>query len=112
MHKSGVTGGDVESRIANAAQSPTFLFADVEVVASYKLFNINRAKLEHIIHRVFANARLDASVTDRFDRPVQAREWFLVPLSAIDAAVDMIRDGSITSVVYDPAEARLRSITH
>lgn len=110
IHKIGVTGGDVQSRIAGAAQSPTFLFADVEVVASYKLFNINRAKLEHIIHRVFANARLDASVTDRFDRPVQAREWFLVPLAAIDEAVDRIRDQSITLYRYDPSTASLTRI--
>jgi hypothetical protein len=107
IHKIGVTGGEVESRIAAAAQSPTFLFADVEVVASYKLFNINRAKLERIIHRVFANARLDASVTDRFDRPVQAREWFLVPLTVIDEAVERIRNQSITEYRYDPATASL-----
>jgi hypothetical protein len=107
IHKIGVTGGDVESRIAGAAQSSTFLFADVEVVASYKLFNINRAKLERIIHRVFANARLDASVADRFDRPVEAREWFLVPLGAINEAVDRIRDQSITGYTYDPAKASL-----
>lgn len=107
MHKIGVTGGEVQSRIAGAAQSPTFLFADVEVVATYKLFNINRAKLEHLIHRVFANARLDASFTDRFDRPVQPKEWFLVPLSVIDEAVERIRDQSITAYRYDPTSAKL-----
>lgn len=110
IHKIGVTGGDVESRIAGAAQSPTFLFADVEIVASYKLFNINRAKLERLIHRVFANARLDASVTDRFDRPVQAREWFLVPLSVIDEVVERVRNRSILDYRYDPATASLLRI--
>jgi hypothetical protein len=107
MHKIGVTGGDVEARIAGAAQSPTFLFADVEIVATYKLFNINRAKLEHLIHRVFANARIDASFTDRFDRPVQPKEWFFVPLSVIDEAVERIRDQSITDYKYDASTARL-----
>lgn len=108
IHKIGVTGGAVEARIAGAPQSPTFLFADVEVVATYKLFNINRAKLEHLIHRVFANACLDVSFTDRFGRPVQPREWFMVPLSVIDEAVDRIKDQSILSVTYDPAQAALR----
>ena len=107
LHKIGVTGGDVEARIAGAAQSPTFLFADVEVVATYKLFNINRAKLEHLIHRVFANARLDASFIDRFERPVQPKEWFLVPLSVVDEAVERIRDQSITGYRYDPTIAEL-----
>lgn len=107
MHKIGVTGGDVEARIAGAAQSPTFLFADVEIVATYKLFNINRAKLEHLIHRVFANARIEASFTDRFDRPVQPKEWFFVPLAVIDEAVERIRDQSITDYKYDASTARL-----
>lgn len=107
IHKIGVTGGEVETRIAGAAQSPTFLFADVEVVASYKLFNINRAKLEHLIHRVFANACLNVSFTDRFGRPVQPREWFMVPLAVIDEAVDRIRDQSITGFRYDRSSARL-----
>lgn len=111
MHKIGVTGGDVQSRIAGAAQSPTFLFADVEVVATYKLFNINRAKLEHVIHRVFANARLDASFNDRFDRPVQPKEWFLVPLGVIDQVVERIRDQSIIDYSYDPSTATLRSVS-
>jgi hypothetical protein len=107
IHKIGVTGGDVETRIAGAAQSPTFLFADVDVVATYKLFNINRAKLEHLIHRVFANACLNLSFTDRFGRPVQPREWFMVPLNVIDEAVDRIRDHSITGYKYDPSTATL-----
>lgn len=107
IHKIGVTGGEVEARIAGATQNPTFLFANVEVVATYKLFNINRAKLEHLIHRVFANACLNVSFTDRFGRPVQPREWFMVPLSVIDEAVDRIRDQSIVSFRYDPSTANL-----
>ena len=35
------------------------------------------------------------------------REWFLVPLAAIDTAVDRIRDGTITRILYDPATAEL-----
>lgn len=46
LHKIGVTGGRVETRIANASLDPTFLMADVEVIATYELFNINQIKLE------------------------------------------------------------------
>lgn len=53
LHKIGVTGGSVEKRIANAKKDPTFLMSDVEIVATYELFNINRTKLEGLIHRVF-----------------------------------------------------------
>jgi hypothetical protein len=109
IHKIGVTGGSVETRIVNAAKDATYLLAEVEIVATYKLFNINRTKLENLIHRVFAPARLDLTIEDRFGNPVQPREWFLVPLSVIDAAVDKIRDGSIVEVAYDPESATLVS---
>jgi hypothetical protein len=88
-------------------QDPTYLLADVEVVATYKLFNINRARLENIFHRLFGGARLDVTIMDRFGQPVKPREWFLVQLQVIDEAVDKIRDGSITDFAYDPSIAKL-----
>jgi hypothetical protein len=91
LHKIGVTGGEIARRIGNARLDPTFLMADVEVVATYELFNINRSRLENVIHRVFGRARLDIEVKDRFGQPVVPREWFLVPLFVIDEAVERIR---------------------
>jgi len=107
VHKIGVTNLNVTQRIAGARLQPTFLMADVELVATYELFNINRSRLENVIHRVFGPARLDIEITDRFGRPVRAREWFLVPIFAIDEAVERIKDGTITNYVYDPQVAHL-----
>ena len=107
LHKIGVTGGDVNKRIANARQDATFLLADVEVVATYKLANINRTKMENLIHKFFKNAQLDIEIKDRFGNPVTPREWFLVPLFIIDEVVDKIRDGSISDYVYDIENAKL-----
>jgi hypothetical protein len=107
LHKIGVTGGDVKARIANAKLDPTFLLADVEIVATYGLYNINRTRLENIIHRIFDPARLDIKIKDRFGNPVIPREWFLVPLFVIDEAVERIKDNSIGEYIYDPKAARL-----
>lgn len=107
LHKIGVTGSKIETRIASASLDPTFLLADVEIVATYTLYNINRVKLENLIHRVFDAAQLDIAITDRFGNPVRPREWFLVPFFVIDEAVGRIKDGSITEYVYDPKAARL-----
>lgn len=107
IHKIGVTSGKVERRITNAKIDPTFLMADVEVVATYELFNINRAKLENLIHRIFDAARLDIEIKDRFGKPVVPREWFLVPLFVIDDAVEKIRDGTISDYIYDLKSAQL-----
>ncbi len=108
IHKIGVTGGSVEARIANAEKDSTYLLAGVEVVATYALANINRKRLEALIHKVFRLAALDLTIPDRFGNPVQPREWFLVPLHVIDDAVAKIRDGSITDYIYEPETASFR----
>ena len=107
VHKIGVTSNDVKQRIAGARMQPTFLLADVEVVATYELFNINRSKLEKLLHRIFEPARFDVEILDRFGRPVVPREWFMVPLFVINEVVDRVRDGSIVDYAYDPKNAQL-----
>jgi hypothetical protein len=111
VHKIGVTNMSVEKRIAGAHLQPTFLMANVEVVATYELYNINRTKLENLIHRIFEPARLEIEIMDRFGRPVIPREWFLVPIFAIKDAVERIKDGTISGYVYDPKQARLVSVS-
>ena len=74
--------------------------ADVEVVEAYELFNINRTKLENVIHRVFSPARLDVEIMDCLVLPIAPREWFLVPLFAVDEAVERIKNGTITEYIY------------
>jgi hypothetical protein len=108
IHKIGVTGRDVESRIANARLDATFLLAEVEVVATYTLFNINRSRLENLLHRFFAAVRLHLTIKNRFGIPVVPPEWFLAPLSAIDEVVQRIQDHSIIQFEYDRETASLR----
>jgi hypothetical protein len=107
IHKVGVTGGKVETRIANAENEATYLLAKVEVIATYRLAGINRTRMENVFHRLFAPAQLNVTINDRFGRPVRPEEWFLVPLFIIDEAVARIKDGSIIDYIYDPGAAKL-----
>lgn len=110
IHKIGVTGLKVETRIAGAKDDATYLLAGVNIVATYKLAHINRTKLENLFHKIFASAQLDLTIDDRFGKPVKPREWFFVPLHVIDEAVERIRDGSIVNYGYNPATASLEPI--
>ena len=110
LHKIGVTGGSVEKRIANAKLDPTFLMADVEIIATYELFNINRMKLENLLHRFFEPARLNIQISDRFGIPIFPREWFLVPLFIIDEVVEKIKDKTLSNYRYDTNEVKLIKI--
>jgi hypothetical protein len=107
IHKIGVTGNDVKKRIAHAKKDPTYLLADVEVVAEFKLANIKRKALEALLHKLLGPARLDVDLKDRFGSDVEPREWFLVPLKVVDDIIERIKDGSITGYRYDPTVARL-----
>tara|TARA_R110000782_G_scaffold103154_1_gene190591 strand:- start:1631 stop:2842 length:1212 start_codon:yes stop_codon:yes gene_type:complete len=107
VHKIGVTGGDVKKRITNARHDPTFLLSEVEVVATYELYNINRTKLENLLHRVLESARLDIQIKDRFGHTVIPREWFLVPLFVIDDIVEKLKDGTLKDYYYNAESARL-----
>ncbi len=107
IHKIGITGGAVEARIAGAADNATYLLAGVDVVATYKLYEVNRPRLEALIHRVLDSVRFDAEIPDRFGKLVRPREWFLVPLSAIDEIVARIGDGTLADYAYDPQRAAL-----
>lgn len=69
-----------------------------------------RTGLERLFHGLFAPARLNITINDRFGYPVQPEEWFLVPLFVIDEVVARIRDGSIIGYVYDPKAAQLVNV--
>lgn len=107
IHKIGITGGSVAVRISRAADDATYLLADVDVIATYKLYDVNRPKLEALIHRVLNSVRYDVEIPDRFGKPVRPREWFMVPLSIINEIVERIGDGTLAAMKYDPGKAAL-----
>lgn len=108
IHKIGVTSGNVNKRLANAKLDPTFLMADVEVIATYELSNINRTKLENLLHRFFEPAKLNIEIKDRFGNPIVPREWFLVPLFIIDQVIERVKDGTIVNCTYDISRQEIK----
>ena len=110
LHKIGVTTGKVSQRITEARKDPTYLLANVELVATYSLpENIVPQKLEKLIHKVLQSAQLDIVIEDRFGNPVKPKEWFLVSLNTINDIIDHIKNGSIETVYYDAEKAQLIS---
>lgn len=109
LHKIGFTRGTVEARIKNAETSPTYLMAPVEVVASYRTYNMRASALENLLHRVFADVRLDLTQADRKGRNYDPSEWYVVPRNVIDQAIDLIISGDIVSYFYDREAQRLVS---
>ena len=107
LHKIGFSRGPVEQRIKNAKTSPTYLMAPVEIVATYRAYNLKTSALENLLHRVFAEVRLNITQIDRHGRDYDPSEWFDVPLTVIDQAIDLIMSGEIVGYRYDPRKQHL-----
>jgi len=110
IHKIGVTGESVTNRLSGALNDPTFLFAKADLVATFELFNINRNKLETLLHRIFSSARLDIEIPDRFGKSYRPQEWFCVPLETIEDAVEKIKDGSIVNYKFNLSTGKLERV--
>lgn len=111
LHKIGFSRGPVEKRIAHAESQPTYLMAPVEIVASYRTYNLKTSALEHLLHRVFSEKRLRVSQVGKDGRVYEPSEWYSVPLRVIDQAIELITSGDIVDYEYDTEarELRLRS---
>ncbi|MGN7798138.1 GIY-YIG nuclease family protein [Leifsonia sp. 22587] len=107
LHKIGFSTTSVEQRVKAASTSPTYLMAPVQIVADYRLYNVKASALEHLLHRVFADVRLDLRQVDKKGRNYDPSEWFVVPIDVVNEAVAMIMSGEITEHVYDRASQRL-----
>lgn len=103
--KIGVAKDNVKKRVANAKKEPTYLLGEVEIIDEYELFNINRNKLEKLLHHIFQDARVNFEIPDRFGNPVKPREWFFVTPETVAKAVELIRSGNIKNWVYNAKEA-------
>lgn len=107
LHKIGFSRGPVEERIKNADKSPTYLMAPVDVVATYRIYNTRASALENLLHRIFADVRLDLTQVDKMGRDYDPSEWFVVPRNAIDQAIELIISGEIVHFIYDADKRRL-----
>ena len=110
IHKIGVTTGSVEKRVSNAKKDPTYLLAEVEIVATFKLSNLNPTKLEKLLHRFFSATRLNLGLKDRFSQDVEPREWFLVPLVIIEESIQKLIEGKISEYRYEPNQGAIVKI--
>lgn len=112
LHKIGFSRSSVEQRVANAANAPTYLMAPVAIVADYRTYNLKPSALEHLLHRVFAEVRLDITQIDTKGRKYDPSEWFVVPLKVINQAINMIMSGEIVDYVYEAATQQLVERTY
>ena len=94
LYKIGFTTTPLEARIANAKNEPTYLCADVETVATWRVYNVKSSVFESLIHKLFDAVQLQVTVDGK-----KPKEWFVVPFPVIEQAIMYIVNGK--PVAYD-----------
>lgn len=107
LYKIGLTRESVEKRIKNAHREITYLNDEVEIIAQYKCYNLNLSTLENLIHRFFAEVRLDVSIIGNDGRVINPKEWFIVPLPVINEAIELLINASIVNYRYDKVQQKI-----
>ena len=102
LYKIGYCSGDVTNRIKNAAKEPTYLMSDVEVVLTALCYNLDVPYLEANIHRFFGRCNLQLEIKDDQGNKHYPREWFIVPLSIVEDAIQLIVKKEIEQYTYNP----------
>lgn len=108
LYKIGFTSEPVDDRIRNAKNEATYLFADVQKIATYQIYNRNADKLEGLLHRFFANACLDIDLFNEKRQRLNPREWFVVPFYIIEEAIQLILNENIINYEYNPLTKEIK----
>ena len=107
LFKIGFTTTPVKRRISRAEFESAYLMAPVEIVSEYRTYNLKTSALEHLLHRLFADSRLQISQIGPDGRAYDSTEWFEVPISVIDQAINLIVNGDILLVSYNAQTGEL-----
>ena len=101
LYKIGYSSTGVQERIKNAENEPTYLMAPVKIESSWVCYNMNAQKFEQLIHKFFGHSCLEVDVFDQKGIRHTPREWFIVPLEAIEQSITLIISGEIVNYRYD-----------
>ncbi len=107
LYKIGFTVEPVEERIKNAEREPTYLMAPVEIVDSFRCFNLNPQKLEQLLHNFFGESCLNVDIFDEKRQRHAPREWFIAPYQVIYQAIYFILNGEIVNYRYNPEKQEI-----
>jgi hypothetical protein len=110
LYKIGFSTTPVEKRIVNATNDTTYLMDKVEIVATWKTFNVNTQKFEALIHSFFSAVQFRMQLVDTSGARFTAHEWYVVPLGIIENVINKIIDGSIIHYRYNSSLCTLEQL--
>lgn len=107
LYKIGYSTIPLKERIKNAINEPTYLMAPVRIVSVYETYNMNTQKFEQLIHKFFAKVCLNVDIYGDDGKRYTPREWFILPLEAIEQTIELIITGEIVNYRYNEKNEEL-----
>ena len=107
IFKIGCTRTSVSERIKNAKNQPTYLYADVDVVATYRCYNVDVFSVEQAIHTFLDSVRLDIDIPDYDGSLQKPKEWFSVSFDIIEETIALLQNNTINEYIYDKKSNRI-----
>ena len=107
LYKIGFSTKPAGERIKNAKKEPSYLMSEASIVSEFQCFNMNTQKLELFLHRFFSSACLNIDIYDSHGKRFSPREWFVVPLPAIEEAIHLLIKGEIINYKFDEKESKI-----
>ena len=106
--KIGYCTTDVATRIANAANEPTYLCAPVNVLKTFECYNFDPKNLEDVLHTILASHRLNLEIKDKDGNTYRPQEWFTVSVKTASDIVDHLFAGDIANYYIDSIQGKLK----
>lgn len=110
LYKIGYSTTPVEERIKNCEYEPTYLMDKVDIVATWKTYNMNTQKFEALLHQFLASVRFRVKVHDLAGKTHEPQEWYVAPLPIIKSIINHIISGDIVNYCYNPSLQLLEEI--
>ncbi len=107
LYKIGFCTTTIEDRISNAENETTFLMAPVKIISSYKTFNLDPQKFEKIIHNFFSERCLDIKIADKKGNYKMPKEWYIVPLKAVEETIQLIINNQHLKYKFDHLQNKI-----
>lgn len=107
LHKIGYSTLTADIRTKYAINNNAFLRQSVNIQAEWQIYDANARSVEQILHAFFANQRVAMSIQTE-EKSNKVNEWFNIPLSEIEKAIELVITGEINQYYVDDITLTIR----
>lgn len=101
LYKVGFSKLTGDIRTKRSIRDTAFLQQPVNIIAEWQIYIANPREVESVLHAFFYEQRIKISSKGSDDKFYKATEWFDIPLSEIDKAINIVISGDIEKYRMD-----------